>query len=226
AKAIVVAGPQNPLLDQEVTLLKAYVNKGGALVVMEDPTPFTNFGTSPDPLADYLKSDWGIAFDNDVVIDTTSQQALYAISSQYNTSSPITQHMTSVTIMPQSRSLTLSQTPPQNVTVAPLILTATQSWGETDLASLQNNQQIKFDAATDIAGPLTLAATGENSSTNGRVAVFGNSIFATDKGFDAYANGDIFINSVDWAAQEKRLINITPKTPITRTFNPPQSPQL
>src|SRR5581483_239114 len=88
AKAIVVAGPQNPLLDQEVTLLKAYVNKGGALVVMEDPTPFTNFGTSPDPLADYLKSDWGIAFDNDVVIDTTSQQALYAISSQYNTSSP------------------------------------------------------------------------------------------------------------------------------------------
>lgn len=226
AKAVVIAGPQNPLLDQEVTLLKAYLNKGGALVVMEDPTPFTNLGTNPDPLADYLKSDWGIAFDNDVVIDTTSQQALYAISSQYSTSSPITQHMTSVTIMPQSRSLTLSQTPPQNVTVAPLILTATQSWGETDLAGLQDNKQISFDAATDIAGPLTLAATGVNSSTNGRVAVFGNSIFATDKGFDAYANGDVFINSVDWAAQEKNLINITPKTPITRTFNPPQSLRL
>ncbi|MBI3738957.1 MAG: GldG family protein [Chloroflexi bacterium] len=226
AKAIVIAGPQNPLLDQEVSLLKAYVNKGGALVIMEDPTPFTNFGTNPDPLAGYLKSDWGISFDNDVVIDTTSQQPLYAISSQYNTSSSITQHMTSVTIMPQSRSLTLSQTPPQGVTIAPLILTATQSWGETDLAGLQENKQISFDAATDIPGPLTVAATGENSSTNGHVAVFGNSIFATDKGFDAYANGDIFINSVDWAAQEQSLINITPKTPVTRVFNPPQSLQL
>lgn len=226
AKAIVIAGPQNPLLDQEVTLLKAYVNKGGALVIMEDPAPFTNFGANPDPLADYLKTDWGITFDNDVVIDTTSQQPLYAISSQYNTSNPITQRMSSVTIMPQARSLTISQTLPQNVQVTPLILTATQSWGETELTSLQNNQQVSFDAATDIPGPLTLAASGENSSTNGRVAVFGNSVFATDKGFDAYANGDVFTNSVDWAAQQQNLINITPKTPVTRTFNPPQSLQL
>lgn len=225
AKAIVVAGPKKPLLDQEVSLLKAYVSKGGALIVMEDPTPFTNFADSPDPLADYLKSDWGITLDNDVVIDTTSNQPLYAISSAFNTSSPITKSMTTVTVMPQSRSLTISQTLPQGVSVSPLIRTAQQSWGENDLAGLKGNQQISFDPAVDIPGPLTVTATGESSSTSGRVIVFGNSSFSTDNWFDTYANGDVFINSVDWAAQEQNLINITPKTPVTRTFNPPSQLQ-
>jgi ABC-type uncharacterized transport system involved in gliding motility auxiliary subunit len=131
--------------------------------------------------------------------------------------------MTALTIMPQSRSLTIAQSPPQNTSVAALVLTSQQSWGETDLASIQSNQQIAYNAGTDIAGPVTLAASSENSSTRGRVVIFGNSVFATNKGFDAYANGDIFTNSVDWAAQQGNLINITPHTPITRTFNaPPQ----
>ncbi len=221
AKAIVVAGPANALLDQEVVLLKAYVDKGGSLIVLEDPTPFTKMGTTPDPLAAYLQTDWGVTLDNDVVIDLTSNQPFNAISSSYSTTAAITQHMTTVTIMPQSRSLTVAKTLPKDVTVTPLILTSSQSWGETDLSSLQSNQQIAYDPASDIAGPVTLAASGENASTRGRVVVFGNSVFTTNKGFDAYANGDIFTNSLDWAAQQGNLINITPRTPITRTFNPP-----
>ena len=221
AKALILAGPVNPLLDQEVTLIKSYLAKGGSLLVLEDPTPFTKFGTSPDPLADYLKTDWGISLDNDVVIDLTSQQPLNAISASYSSDVAITQHMTSVTIMPQARSLELAKQAPGGVTLTSLITTSDQSWGETDLASLQNQQQIAFDAATDIRGPVTLAASAENGTTNGRVVVFGNSIFATDKGFDAYANGDIFVNAIDWAAQQGNLINITPHQPISRTFNPP-----
>lgn len=225
AKALIEAGPANPLLDQEVNLIKAYLAKGGSLILMEDPTPFTKFGTSPDPLADYIKSDWGIALDNDVVIDLTSQQPLNAIAASYSSANAITQHTTSITIMPQARSVSLSKTPPPGVTLTSLITTAQQSWGETDLASLQNNQQIGFDASTDIPGPVTLAASAENANTKARVVVFGNSVFATDKGFDAYANGDIFTNSVDWAAQQGNLINITPHTAITRMFNPPSQLQ-
>jgi ABC-type uncharacterized transport system involved in gliding motility auxiliary subunit len=225
AKALIEAGPSNPMLDQEVNLIKAYLAKGGSLILLEDPLPFTKFGTSPDPLADYIASDWGITLDNDVVIDLTSQQPLNAIAASYSTSVPITQHTTAVTIMPQARSLTIAKTPPQGVTVTGLITTSDQSWGETDLASLKNNQQIGFDPKTDIRGPVTLAASSENAATRARVVVFGNSIFATDKGFDAYANGDIFTNSVDWAAQQGNLINLTPHPAITRVFNPPSQLQ-
>ncbi len=224
AKALIEAGPQSPMLDQEVTLIKSYLDKGGSLILLEDPTVFTKFGSNPDPLGDYIKTNWGITLDNDVVIDLTSQQPLNAIAASYNSDAPITQHMTTVTIMPQARSLTIAKTPPQGVTVNGLITTQDQSWGETDLASIQS-QQISFDANTDIRGPLTLAASAENTTTHGRVVVFGNSMFASDKGFDAYANGDVFVNSVDWAAQQGNLINLTPHPATTRTFNPPSQLQ-
>jgi len=54
----------------------------------------------------------------------------------------------------------------------------------------------------------------------------GNSIFAEDKGFDAYGNGNFFVNSVDWAAEQEDLINLTPHTPTARTFVPPSQIQL
>ena len=225
AKALVEAGPVNPMLDQEVALIKAYLDKGGSLILLEDPTPFTKFGTSPDPLASYLQANWGITLENDVVIDLTSQQPLMAVSASYSSAIAITQHTTTVTIMPQARSLTIGKTAPQGITVTSLIQTSTQSWGEKDLTSLQNSQQISFDPATDIPGPVTLAASAENASTRARVVVFGNSVFATDRGFDAYADGDIFVNSIDWAAQQGNLINVTPHTAITRTFNPPSQLQ-
>lgn len=87
AKVIVIAGPKNPLLDQEVALLKAYVAKGGSLVVMDDPTPITNIGSSPDPLSAYLNSDWGISLDNDIIIDNFSNNDLVAVATSYNATS-------------------------------------------------------------------------------------------------------------------------------------------
>lgn len=228
AKVIVIPGPKSPLLDQEVALLKTYVANGGALVVMEDPTPVTNLGSNPDPLANYLSSDWGITLDNDIIIDTASNNLLQAVATTYSSSSPITQHLTTFAIMPQARSLTASQTPPQGVTLTGLMQTAqpsqqSVSWGEKDFSSLQNPNGPTFDQTTDIAGPLTLAVSGESTKVKGRVVVFGNSQFANDQYFTAYANSDVFSNSVDWAANQNNLLNITLRTPITRTFNPPSS---
>ncbi|HTP00049.1 MAG TPA: hypothetical protein VMJ64_01645, partial [Anaerolineales bacterium] len=136
-----------------------------------------------------------------------------------------TEHLTAITVMPKARSLQLSQTAPTGVTLENLISTAQNSWGETNLAGLQQNPpQIAYDQGTDIPGPLTVAASGEDSAGNGRLVTIGNSTFATDAFFDAYANGDFFVNSVDWAAGQGNIISITPHNATTRTFNPP--PQL
>jgi len=221
AKAVIIAGATHPLLPQEISQLSGYVGKGGSLIVLADPTPFTNLDEAKDPLAAYLQNEWAITLQNTVVIDLTSNQPFNAISASYSSTALITSRTTSLTIMPKARSLGIGTTLPKDVTVTPLILTSQQSWGETDLANLQSSQEISFDETTDIPGPLTLAAAADNSSTKGRVVVFGNSTFARNEGFDAYANGEIFTNAVDWAAQETDLINITPRTPVTRTFNPP-----
>lgn len=219
ALAIIIAGPLKPLANSEVDLLKKYVDAGGSLVIMEDPTIVTEFGDSPDPLAKYLATDWGITLNNDVVIDlVNTQNPLQAVSSQIG-QHPITQNLTQnyIVILPQARSLSVSAQV-ENVTQTPIILTTDQSWGETELVS---GTQPVFDAEKDTPGPLNLAIAGENSLTKGRVVVFGNSLFATNDGFDAYGNGNMFINSVDWAAEQENLINITPREPTLRTFVPP-----
>ncbi len=225
ALSIIIDGPQKPLSDQEVKLLKKYVDNGGSLVVMEDPTISTKFGDSKDPLADYLTSDWAITLNNDVVIDlVNTQNPFQAVSSQYSSTHPITQNLTQnfIVILPQARSISVGQ-PKDGITLTPIILTTERSWGETNLVAGANPE---FDPNTDIPGPLNLAVAGSNSTTKGRVVVFGNSVFATDDIFDAYGNGNIFINSVDWAAEQEDLINITPREATQRTFIPPSQGRL
>jgi ABC-type uncharacterized transport system involved in gliding motility auxiliary subunit len=222
ALAVIISGPLKPLASSEVTLLKDYVNAGGSLVVMEDPVILTEFGNSPDPLAKYLTTDWGITLNNDIVIDlVNTQNPLQAVSSQIG-QHPITQNLTKnyIVILPQARSLSIAAQPVENVTQTPIILTTDQSWGETELVS---GEQPVFTPEKDTPGPLNLAIAGENATTKGRVIVFGNSLFATNDGFDAYGNGNMFINSVDWAAEQENLLNITPRTPTLRTFTPPNN---
>ena len=221
ALAIIISGPQKPLASSEVDLLKKYVDAGGSLVVMEDPIAATEFGTSPDPLASYLTSDWGITLNNDIVIDlVNSQNPFQAVSSQIG-DHPITKNLTKnyIVILPQARSLSVTAKK-ENVTQTPIIMTTEKSWGETELVA---NETPTFSAEKDHPGPLNLAIVGENSATKGRVVVFGNSVFATDQAFDAYGNGNMFINSVDWAAEQEDLINITPRTKTPRVFIPPSN---
>ncbi|HNA53552.1 MAG TPA: Gldg family protein [Anaerolineales bacterium] len=220
ALAIIIAGPLKPISSGEMVLLKDYMEAGGSLVVMEDPTIVTEFGDTFDPLAKYLDSDWGIKLNEDMVIDlVNTQNPLQAVSSQI-VDHPITQNLTEnyIVILPQARSISVSQEPIENVSTTPIILTTDQSWGETEMSA---ETQPEFSPEKDTPGPLNLAAVAENSATGGRVVVFGNSIFATDEIFDAYGNGNMFINSVDWAAEQEDLINITPREQTQRMFTPP-----
>jgi ABC-type uncharacterized transport system involved in gliding motility auxiliary subunit len=221
AAVIVVAGPTKPISAAEQTLLQDYVSKGGALVVMEEPTPLTQFGNSPDPLAAYLAANWGISFDNDIVIDTNTSQPLYAVAATYGTH-PITEKLQGlVSFFPSARSLSIGS----NLTNKPtaLIATASSAWGEIDFASLQANGQVSFNSSIDFAGPLTLAYAVSDTTSNSHIVVFGDSDFATDAFFGQYANGDMFINAIDWSAGQAQLLNLNSPTAISRTLVLPSS---
>lgn len=217
ALAIVIAGPQKPVSRTEVMILKKYLDAGGSLVIMEDPRISTEFAESQDPLAEYLKQDWGITLNEDVIFDLSSQQPLNAIST-YANEHPITQNLSQnySVVMPQARSISTSQTPPESVVLTPLISTSDNSWGETNLTS--DTDQVAYDEGTDLLGPLNMAVAGENTATQARIVVFGNSLFASDELFDVLGNGNMFVNSVDWGAEQDSLINITPREQVTRIF--------
>jgi ABC-type uncharacterized transport system involved in gliding motility auxiliary subunit len=195
----------------------------GTLVIMEDPIPLTDFGDAPDPLADSLNRVWGLRLRNDFVVDTASTTIQNAIGAVYNPTHPISNAMTLATIFPLARSIEVSTQPAEGITLTSLVETDpnSQAWGETDFSPLaQANASVSLDPA-DTPGPLTLVAAGENTTNMGRVVVFGNSVFATDDGFDAYGNGDVFINAVDWAAGDDTPVDITIRPATERIFNAP-----
>ena len=227
AQVVVIAGPMKPVSQGEVDQLKAFVDGGGKLIVMEEPLPVTDFGEDPDPLADYLAQSWGITLGKDIVVDLTSNQPFFAVANQYG-DHLITQKMQGiVTYFPTARSVTISGDQTGNTDVE-LVYTANQSWGETDLTSLSastesgQSLQVNPDQGVDLMGPVSIAVSGENTSNNSRVVVFGDSDFASDNFYDQYGNGDLLVNAIDWVDEQENLINLTPKDNVQRMLIPPQ----
>jgi len=226
ASVIVVAGPQKPLSEAEVSLLEAYLKNGGSMVVMEEPPVVTQFGDSPDPLANYLSQTIGITLGNDIVVDLQAaqsiQQPFIAIANQYG-QQVITQKMNGMTtLFPSARSITTDDAVGTDYTKTKLIMTTDQSWGETDMTSVKDNTYQPNQGA-DLFGPITIAALAQGTSNNSRVVVFGDSDFALNAYYNDYGNGDMIVNSIDWAANAESIISLTPKNTVNRYLVQPQS---
>lgn len=221
ALAVIVAGPQLPLSVDEVSMLQDYESGGGSLVVLYEPSTSTKIVSGADPLANYLSAKWGVTMNNDLVVDMSSALPLAGIASTY-ANHPITQKLQNViTYFPTARSLAIATPTDTNRSVTPLVQTGDNSWGETDFAAVANNQQAKFDSGSDFKGPLDIAVVGQDSKSGARLVVFGDSDFAANNDYFGYGNGDLLVNSIDWAAGQESLINLTPKQQTSRFVVPP-----
>lgn len=225
AKSIVIAGPTQSLSESEINLINAYLEKGGSLVVFENPSIMTNLPTASDLLAGYLKQNWGIILGDDFIIDTTANQldlnnpSLAIVVEYGNHAITNNLNLNLYAIFPSARTITSAGK--ENITVTSLAKTSQYSWAETDLSGLLSGSQVQFDQATDTLGPVSLAVAAENSVNHSRVVVFGDPDFAADANFNAYQNGALAVNAIDWAAQQENLINLTPKTTTERMIVPP-----
>lgn len=219
ALAIIIAGGTKPLDSKEVDLLKAYLDKGGALVLLSEPPALTNYGTNADPLADYLTKSWYVQLQNDVVIDPSVNPPLITAGSPVSRH-PITANATMASIFPTSHTITLVRGAPTEISQVELISTSTSAWGETDIQSIKDNK-VTADQTVDHIGPASIAFALSNSTTKARMVVVGDADFATNKYFFQYGNSDLIINAIDWSAQQDNLINLTVRQTTTRFLLPP-----
>jgi ABC-type uncharacterized transport system involved in gliding motility auxiliary subunit len=217
AKLIVIAGGIQPLTAGEIKLLDDYMANKGSLVIMFEPSALTDMKGQPNPLIEFARR-WGIEVRDDFVIDPNANPASVSVADSYS-DHPITNKLNGIlSVYPTSRSL-IEGIPNADVTLTPLVQTAATAWGESDPASIEN-ETVSQDVS-DNAGPLMLAMAAENAVTESRLVVFGDSEFAVDGLFDQYANGSMFINTVDWATGNEAVISLTPKDATARTFVPP-----
>jgi ABC-type uncharacterized transport system involved in gliding motility auxiliary subunit len=115
--------------------------------------------------------------------------------------------------------------------VQDLFSTEPESWGETRLDELAERQGPAPDQSR---GPLSLAVAvslpaeskpesaaqdvePEKKSDGGRFVVVGDSDFITNEVASApVLNADLFLNMVNWVAQDEDLISVRPREPEDR----------
>jgi hypothetical protein len=138
-----------------------------------------------------------------------------------------------LTAYPLARSMSPIEGGVNGRTAQSFVQTSKSSWGETNLKGLMNREPAKQDPG-DKAGPVSLAAAASAPATaapapkappaNGeapktpetRVAAFGDSDFASNGALGITGNRDLFLNTVNWLAQQENLISIRPRDPEDR----------
>lgn len=221
AALLFIAAAQNPLSEAEIELVKDYLDGGGSLIILSEPG--LNIEGVEDPFEEYLAADWGIELRDDFVVDLTSSLPFAGISAQYAVH-PITEDLQNlVTYFPSIRSIRFSEIGEGTINRVELVRTSERSWGETDLQAYNEEGVLEFNEESDAPGPLVLVATAETAAQSARVVVFGDSDFASNGFFFELGNGDLLINSVDWAVRNDQLINLTTQPPTQRFVVPPSN---
>jgi ABC-type uncharacterized transport system involved in gliding motility auxiliary subunit len=141
---------------------------------------------------------------------------------------PITESFRVGTMFPLARSVTPVMPAPEGKTVQPFVQSAAQAWAETDIAGLQagkSEPQVNTEQG-DKTGPVSIAvavstpappadATADDVKTppQTRVAIFGDSDFASDAIAGSIGNVDLFLNTISWLTAQENLISIRPREP-------------
>lgn len=223
AAAVIVAGPTKPLFPNEVAALKAYLERGGRVLLLLEP--FQDAG-----LKDFLTG-YGVELDNGIILDMNQvTQAIGAspimpLAMQYGPHR-ITRDFTNVvTIFPLARPLILKQGL-KGVSLIPLVTTTNTSWEKFGQEWMKGGKAT-YDQQTDKKGPFTLAALADIRLAPGKeekgktppkpapkkeeekkacLVVFGNVDFATNAYFNLSGNGDLFLNTVNFLGSEEKQI--------------------
>jgi ABC-type uncharacterized transport system involved in gliding motility auxiliary subunit len=205
AALVVIAGPTKPLMPQELSVLKAYVDNGGKVFMALQPQ-------SDAKVAQFAK-DYGIEIHDDLVLDPRSNVGdLASPVVQKFPYHQITQGLQAA-FFTGSRSLGKAEKLPAGVNITPIVETTADAWGETNLM----DRQVKFDAGKDTKGPVELMLLAEKGK--GKLMVSGNATFMSNGAYVNFNNGDLFLNALNWMADQENLVSIPPKDNQPKTVD-------
>ena len=221
AAVLLIAGPKQQLSKQEQDAIEEYAKRGGRIVALFDP------GT-PDSFVE-LVSQWGITLGQTNVADAISNVAgemltplLQRANGQFFSRDDVKiAEQIDVTFFPEATSvqpIVTSEELPPFIRIVPLAVTTQASWLETDV------ENVNFDPGVDQRGPFFVTVVVEASGTLdetqrhnlAKFVIFGDSDFAKNKFFFSSDNADLFLNSVNWLAEDFELIAIRPKLEVVR----------
>jgi ABC-type uncharacterized transport system involved in gliding motility auxiliary subunit len=231
AAVVVVAGPKNDFFAPEVEALKKYLDKQGKLLLELDPPDKVDSPPLTNLIA--LAHDWGIQAGNNIVVDVSGMGRMIGTDASVPVvappypAHPITQRFGMITAFPLAREASPVAGGVNGHTAQSFIETGPRSWAETDLKSLMTSGAVSLDEGKgDKKGPIALGAAVSAAAASAtppkpgepdapkpetRVAVIGDSDFASNGTLGVPGNRDLFMNTIGWLSQQDNLISIRPK---------------
>jgi ABC-type uncharacterized transport system involved in gliding motility auxiliary subunit len=214
---LAIAGPRKPMTTEELDRIRAYVDKGGRLLLMVDPD--TQAELNP------LLKHWGAALGPGVLVDFQDRLAQgepTVLLVRTFTEHEITQDLTAAVLFPLARHITFDEQ-------------VGKEWDFVQLARTSPNSRavmkasgriIALDEKADIKGPLAMAAAlapkapPAEDAPRPAIVVIGNSTFASNAFVNFPGNSDFFLHTAAWLAQDREMIAIGPRDQAVRPFIP------
>jgi len=214
---VVIAGPTSAFLQPEIDALTAYLNNGGRMLAMVDPTLPQTAGPGLIPTGlDAWLAGYGVKLGENIVVDPPNALPTYSAQVFFANdfgSHPITQPLAQARVpvlLNMARSVGQGTAP--GFKLAELLKTSGDGWGETDLAHLEKVDK----GAGDVTGPVPLGVAVEKEATGGakpfRLVVVGDSDFASNQLVQGNPANAVFLaNTLNWLVQREALLTIPPK---------------
>ena len=213
---LAMAGPRKPITSDELDRIKAYVDKGGHLLVMIDP----------DSQADInpLLKHWGLGAGPGVLVDFQDRLAQgepTVLLVRTFTEHEITQDLTAAVLFPLARHITFDEQIGKDWEYVQLARTSPNS-----RAMKVTGRVLALNEKEDIKGPLPMAVALAPKTPPGEgkprpaIVVIGNSTFASNAFVNFPGNSDFFLHTVAWLAQDRDMISIGPRDQALRPFVP------
>jgi ABC-type uncharacterized transport system involved in gliding motility auxiliary subunit len=207
-QVVVIASPLSDWLPAEIAIIRSYVENGGNLLWLADPEQTKTLIPLAESLGLHLLP--GTVMDPNA-LDLGLQDPRFALVSDY-ANHPVTQDLSNVSLLAAATAIEPLGAE-NDWTRVNLLNSQETTWVETNPLNANNLLLQTVDDA-DIRGPVSLgyALSRDQDSHEQRVAVIGDSDFATNNYIGNLANLDLAMSLVNWLVEDDNLISIPIKT--------------
>lgn len=229
ASLLLVIGPQRALRAESLAGIEAWLAEGGRLVAMLDP----GFETGLEPLLER----WGFGLPDAVIVDPAAgpiegdPPGVNPIAFQFGTH-PATQGLdaTRMIFFRKARPVLAARRPEPDDELRSVVFASRRSWLAPNASAVQRGAAPERPAEIeeDYWPILTVGRYPRrqgDAKVETRIAVFGDSDFASNRSLRALYNLDLLMNTIHWAAHREDAITLRPKalTPDQYPLTPQQS---
>ena len=221
ASTFVIAGPQLKLSKDEIALIDDYLRQGGSLLLLLNPNPQAELRE--------LISSWWMSIEDGVVVDPEAHVApnydVPLVGSDRN------QYKMGDLYFPGATAVHPHADKPDEATILPLAWTTAAAWLENGVLG---GDDPSFDEIIDVLGPFALGAQlevpvaskvpqAERYSPITRLAVIGDSDFASNQHFGNGNNSQLFLTVINWLGEGDEVISVDRKVvPVRRLVLKPE----